>query len=121
MDFIQNIDSGYLAFGLFIVFLIGHFIVQREKSIKLTLQYRLISYVIVIGFITLSIPHVFPGWFKDVSDLETKKLLYHLKRNHEALVKTTEAIRTIFFVTLIFAFSVILPIIKHFKLEKATN
>ena len=121
MDFIQNIDSLYLTFGLLIVFLIGDFIVQSTKSIKLTLQYRLISYVIAIGFITLSIPHVFPGWFEDVSDLETKKLLYHLKRNHEALVKTTEAIRTIFFVTLIFAFSVILPIIKHFKLEKANS
>jgi hypothetical protein len=36
-----------LPLGLLFVFIIGHVIVQKQNSLKLTLQYRLIFYALV--------------------------------------------------------------------------
>jgi hypothetical protein len=119
MDFLENIDKLYISLVIGIVYIIGEIIVQRKKSLKLTLKYRLTFYVIVIGIITISIPHVFLGFPYDISDLENKKMiLYHLQTNNEALVRMTEAFREMFFITNIFAFSIIMPIIKYLKIDK---
>ena len=122
MDFLEQIDTLYIKFGLMIVFLIGHFIVARQNNIKLTLQYHLYTYGIIILLVSLSIPHVFSGYPQDITDLENKKrLLYHLQRNNEALSQTTQAIREMCFVTFLFLVSVISKIIKIFKIEKSVE
>ena len=121
ITFFENTDSRYIFIGLLILYTIGDLIVRRKDSLKLTLQYRLFSYVIFVGIIMLSIPTVFTGRFEDVSDLETKKLLYDLKSDHEALVCTTRAFHYLFYATILFAFSIIMPIIKYFKIDKSVE
>lgn len=103
-----------------IVFAIGYFIVARQNNLKWTLQYHLYSYGIMMLLLAISIPHVFPGYPNDISDLENKKrLLYHLQRNSEALHQTTEAIREMVLITFLLLFSLISKIIKHFKIDKS--
>jgi hypothetical protein len=120
MDFLESIDKSYyfLVFGT--IFIIGFIIVQKKNNLKLTLQYLLSSYGIVILLFSISIPYVFPGYPYEISDIENKKrLLYHLQRNNEAIVKTTETIRDLAFITFIFIAVVINKIIKHLKLDKS--
>lgn len=120
MDFIGRMDTLYIKLGLLIVFVIGYFIVARQNNLKWTLQYQLYSYGIMMLLLAISIPHVFPGYPYDISDLENKKrLLYHLQRNSEALCQTTEAIREMCFITFLFLVSVISKIIKRFKIDKS--
>ncbi|MEM0542202.1 hypothetical protein WFZ85_06215 [Flavobacterium sp. j3] len=108
MEFLDKVDTFYIEIGLLIVFAIGYFFVQRKNNLKSMLQYLLFSYGIAILLLTLTIPHVFPGYPYDVSDVENKKrLLFHLQRNNEALVQTTEAFRTMAFLTFLFLVSVI--------------
>jgi hypothetical protein len=122
MRFLEKIDLLYWVMGLLIVFIIGHLIIQRKNDLKLTLQYWLYSYGIAILLLSFRIPHVFQGFPYDVSDLENKKrLLYHLQRNNEALVQTTESIRHMALITFLFLISVINKIIKHFKMEQQTK
>ena len=122
MDFLEQIDTLYIKFGLMIVILIGHFIVARQNNIKFLLQYHVYAYGIIILLLSLSIPHVFSGYPQDISDLENKKrLLYHLQRNNEALSQTTQAIREICLVTFLVLVSVISKIIKLFKIEKSVE
>lgn len=119
MEFLDKVDTFYIEIGLLIVFAIGYFFVQRKNNLKSMLQYLLFSYGIAILLLTLTIPHVFPGYPYDVSDVENKKrLLFHLQRNNEALVQTTEAFRTMAFLTFLFLVSVISKIINHFNIEK---
>ncbi len=122
MDFLEQIDTLYIKFGLMIVILIGHFIVTRQNNIKLLLQYHVYAYGIIILLLSLSIPHVFSSFPQDISDLENKKrLLYHLQRNNEALSQTTQAIREMCLVTFLVLVSVISKIIKLFKIEKSVE
>ena len=122
MDFLEQIDTLYIKFGLMIVILIGHFIVARQNNIKLSLQYYLYAYGIIILLLSLSIPHVFSGYPQDISDLENKKrLLYHLQRNNEALSQTTQAIREMAFITFLLLVSVISKIIKYVKIDKSVD
>ena len=119
MEFLHEMDEYYFKIAFLIVCAIGYLIVQRRKDFKLTLQYLLYSYGIAILLLSITIPHVFSGYPYEVADLENKKrLLYHLQRNNEELVQTTEAIREMVFITFIFLISIISKIIKHFKLEK---
>ena len=72
--------------------------------------------------LSISIPHVFSGYPYDISDLENKKrLLYHLQKNNEAVVKTTESIRMMGFITFIFLLSSISNIVKYLKLDKSVE
>jgi hypothetical protein len=122
MKFLQYIDTFYIQIALIIVFIIGHFIVKRKKDLKLTLQYHLWFYGIIMLLLSLSIPHVFSGYPYDISDLENKKrLLYHLQKNNEAVVKTTESIRMMGFITFIFLLSSISNIVKYLKLDKSVE
>jgi len=121
MGDIRNIDSLYVGTALLLVFIIGQLIVERKNSLKLTLQFRLVFYIVVVGIIMLSIPTVFSGWYEEVSDLETKTLLYQLKRDHDALVRTTEAFHHLFLVTVLFASLIVTPIIKHYKIDDSVK
>lgn len=122
MKFLQYIDTFYIQIALIIVFIIGHFIVKRKKDLKLTLQYHLWFYGIIMLLLSISIPHVFSGYPYDISDLENKKrLLYHLQKNNEAVVKTTESIRMMGFITFIFLLSSISNIVKYLKLDKSVE
>ena len=122
MKFLQQIDTFYIQIALIIVFVIGHFIVKRKKDLKLTLQYHLWFYGIIMLLLSLSIPHIFSGYPYDISDLENKKrLLYHLQTNNEAIVKTTEAFRTMAFITFLFLVSVISKIVKRLKIDNSVE
>ena len=78
-------------------------------------------YKIAIFLLSLLIPHVFKGYFYEVSNLIKKRLLYHLQRNNEANEKITEVILRIVLQTIIFLLSTIDLIIKHFKIEKSAE
>ena len=126
MDFIQNIDSGYLAFGLFIVFLIGYFIVQRRDDLKLTLQYRLICYAIVMVILLFSLPRM--PWtatissHMDLNDTESKEpFLNYLEKSNDTIERIIDIVRLMIFVTVFWFISIISSMIKHFKLQKPTD
>ncbi|MCX6173062.1 MAG: hypothetical protein NT048_09545 [Flavobacterium sp.] len=122
MEFLEQLDRLYIHFGLYLVFAIGYFFVQRKNNFKLMLHYLLFVYGIAILLLSLTIPHVFSGFPYDVSDLENKKrLLYHLQRNNEALVQTTEAFRELIFITFLILVTVIAKIIKHFKIDNSAQ
>ena len=122
MDFFEDINKFYIKIGFLIIFCIGYLIIQRKNNLKLNLQYVLYSYGIAILLLSLSIPHVFSGFPDDVSDLENKqKLLYHLQRNNDALIETTQAFRDFVFITFLALVAVISKIIKHFKLENSSK
>ena len=120
MKFLEQIDEFYLKMGFLVIFLIGHFIVQRKNDLKLTLYYRLYSYGIAILLLSTKIPYVSHGFPYDISDLENKtKLLNYLQENNEDLYQTTRAIREIVFVNFLFLMSIIGPIIKLYKIDKS--
>ena len=122
MRFLQQMDELYFHIAFLIIFIVGHFIVQQKNNLKLILQYRLYAYGIAILLLSMKIPHVFSGFPYEVSDLENKKMiLYHLQRNNEALVKTTEAIREIILITFVFSFLIIGTIIKQYKIDKSAE
>ena len=122
MNFLVELDKVYIKIGFLIIFIIGYLIIQRINNLKLTLQYVLYSYGIAILLLSLSIPHVFSGFPYDVSDLENKKrLLYHLQKNNDALVETTQAFRDLVFVTFLFLVAIISKIIKYLKLENSAK
>lgn len=120
----ENIDSLYLLIGLLVVFVIGHFIVQRQKSFKLTLQYRLAFYGLIMMILWFSLP-ITPslstfGYPEDVSDIESKeKLLKYLQRYNVAIVKTTEVVHHMIFITTFWFVAIISSMVKYMKLEKA--
>ena len=120
MKFLEQIDEFYLKMGFLVIFLIGHFIVQRKNDLKLTLYYRLYSYGIAILLLSTKIPYVSHGFPYDISDLENKtKLLNYLQENNEDLYQTTRAIREIVFVNFLFLMSIIGLIIKLYKIDKS--
>ena len=122
MNFLEQIDTLYIKFGIIIIIIIGQIIVSRQNNLKLSLQYHLYAYGIVMMLFFISIPHVFSGYPQDISDLENKKrLLYHLQRNNEALSQTTQAIREMCLITFLLLVSVISKIIKHFKIDKSVE
>jgi UDP-N-acetylmuramyl pentapeptide phosphotransferase/UDP-N-acetylglucosamine-1-phosphate transferase len=120
MEFLEQMDSFYIKMGIIIVFAIGYFFVARKDNLKLTLQYLLYSYGIMMLLLSITIPHVFPGYPDDMLALENKKrLLYHLQKSNEALAETTQVIREMALLTFAILVSVVSKMIKHFKLEKS--
>ena len=62
------------------------------------------------------------GFPEDVSDIESKeKLLKYLQDYNQAIVKTTEAVHWMIFITTFWLISIISSIIKHFKLDKSVE
>ena len=126
MDFIEKIEVRYLVIVLFVAFLIGHFIVQRKNSIKLTLQYRLFFYGIVMVILWFSLPNtsylVSFGYPSEVSDIESKeKLLKYLQDYNQAIVKTTKVLHYMIFITTFWLISILFSVIKHFKIDKSVE
>lgn len=119
MDFIEKLDEHYVKLGILVVFAIGQFIVARKNNLKLTLQYHLYAYGIMMFLLSLTIPHVLRYPY-EISDLEDKKrLLNHFHSNNEAINKTTKVIREMCLLTFIFLVSVISKMIKHYKIDKS--
>ena len=124
MDFLEKIELRYLVLGLFLAFLIGHFFVQRKNSIKLTLQFRLIFYGVVMVILWFSLPNtsylVSFGYPSDVSDIESKeRLLKYLQDYNHAIVKTTKVLHYIIFITTFWLIAIISSVIKYLKIDKS--
>lgn len=126
MDFIQNIDTIYLTFGLCIVFLIGHFIIQRRDDLKMSLQYRLICYAIIMLILLFSLPRM--PWTASISshmDLNNnenkERFLNYLEKSNETIERIIDIVRLMIFVTIFWFLSIISSIIKHFELEKSAE
>jgi len=126
MDFLENIDRIYYVILFVVIFIIGHFIVNRKNDFKSTLQFRLIFYGVVMSFILFSLPSTpslasfgYPNAIEDIEDKQ--KLLKYLQDYNEALVKTTEAVYWMIFITVFWLVSIISSIIKHFKIDKSVE
>lgn len=126
MEFLEEVDKIYVIFALVVVFFIGHFLVQRKNSLKLTLQYRLVFYGVVMTGLWFYLPMT-PilssfGYPTDISDVENnKKLLKYLQEYNIAIVKTTEVVSAMIFITTFWLVSIIISITKHFKLDKSVE
>lgn len=123
MAFFEKIEVRYLFIVLFLAFLIGHFIVQRKNSIKLTLEFRLIFYSIVMVILWFSLPNtsylVSFGYPNDVSDIESKeKLLKYLQDYNDAIVKTTKVLHYMILITTFWLISILFLVIKYLKIDK---
>ena len=123
MAFFEKIEVRYLFIVLFLAFLIGHFIVQRKNSIKLTLQFRLIFYSIVMMILWFSLPNtsylVSFGYPNDVFDIESKeKLLKYLQDYNDAIVKTTKVLHYMILITTFWLISILFLVIKYLKIDK---
>ncbi len=122
MEFLESIDKRYYYIFFGIIFIIGHFIVQRKDDLKLSLKYYLFSYGIVILLFSSSLPYVFRGYPHNVSDLDDKKmLLYHLQENNDALAETIRAVRKMASITFVFIVVIIINVIRHLKIEKSAK
>lgn len=122
MDFLDQVDSFYIKMGVMIAFALGYFLVTKRNNLKWTLQYLLYSYGIMMLLLSITIPHVFPGYPDDMLALENKKrLLYNLQKNSEALAETTQVVREMALLTFALLVSVVSKIIKHYKLEKSAE
>lgn len=124
MNYLQNLDSIYICLVLLSMFIIRHLIVQRKNDLKLTLQFRLIFYGVLMFIFLFSLPSTpslasfgYPDNNEDIQN--SKKLLHLLQDYNKALVKTTEVLHWMIFITVFWFVSVVSTIIKHFKLQKS--
>lgn len=123
---IEHIESSYLIVGLFILFFIGYFIIKRKDDLKLTLQYRLIWYGIVMVIFLFLLPRA--PWTATISshmDLSNpenqERFLNYLQKSNDAIDRIAEIVHFMIFITVFWLVSLISSIIKHFKLEKSTE
>ncbi len=119
----ENDNSLYVVFGLLAVFIIGHYFVQKRQSIKLTLQYRLIYYAVVMIILYLQLPTI-PGLASignqdEIMALgDNKKFLDYLERCNDTMKTIKDVIHFMIFITVFWFVSIVSSIIKHFELEK---
>jgi hypothetical protein len=90
------------------------------------LQFRLIFYGFVMAFMLFWLPSTPSlasfGYPADIDDIENKqKLLKYLQDYNEAIVKTTEVVYWMIFITVFWFVSIIFSIIKHFKIDKSAE
>jgi hypothetical protein len=126
MEFLKNLDSTYYFIFFGVVFIIGYFIIQRQNNFKLMLQFRLIFYGFVMAFMLFWLPSTASlasfGYPSDIDDIENKqKLLKYLQDYNEAIVKTTEVVHWMIFITVFWFVSIISSIIKHFKIDNSVE
>lgn len=126
MEFLKNLDSTYYFIFFGVVFIIGYFIIQRQNNFKLMLQFRLIFYGFVMAFMLFWLPSTASlasfGYPAAIDDIENKqKLLKYLQDYNEAIVKTTEVVHWMIFITVFWFVSIISSIIKHFKIDNSAE
>ncbi|WP_396176179.1 hypothetical protein [Flavobacterium sp.] len=126
MEFLENLDSTYYFIFFGVVFIVGYFIIKRQNNFKLMLQFRLIFYGFVMAFMLFWLPSTPSlasfGYPADFDDIENKqKLLKYLQDYNEAIVKTTEVVYWMIFITVFWFVSIISSIIKHFKIDKSAE
>jgi hypothetical protein len=126
IEFLENLDSTYYFIFFGVVFIVGYFIIKRQNNFKLMLQFRLIFYGFVMAFMLFWLPSTPSlasfGYPADIDDIENKqKLLKYLQDYNEAIVKTTEVVYWMIFITVFWFVSIISSIIKHFKIDKSAE
>jgi len=126
MDYLENLDSTYYFIFFGVVFIVGYFIIKRQNNFKLMLQFRLIFYGFVMAFMLFWLPSTPSlasfGYPADIDDIENKqKLLKYLQDYNEAIVKTTEVVHWMIFITVFWFVSIISSIIKHFKIDNSVE
>ncbi len=126
MDCLENLDSTYYFIFFGVVFIVGYFIIKRQNNFKLMLQFRLIFYGFVMTFMLFWLPSTPSlasfGYPADIDDIESKqKLLKYLQEYNEAIVKTTEVVHWMIFITVFWFVSIISSIIKHFKIDNSVK
>jgi hypothetical protein len=116
----------YLIIGLFIAFAIGHFIIQRQDNLKLTLQYRLILYGIVMFILLLSLPR--SPWVASISshmdlsnDENKERFLNYLQKSNDTVDRIIDIVHFMIFITVFWFVYIISSIIKHFKLDNSVE
>ncbi|WP_146185044.1 hypothetical protein [Flavobacterium pallidum] len=123
---IEDFKDLLLPFGLLIVFIIGSIIIKRQNSVKKSLQFRLVFYGVVMIILWFSLPMTPSlstfGYPEDIADIESKeKLLKYLQRYNVAIVKTTEVVHWMIFITVFWLLSIVSTLIKHVKLEDSAK
>ena len=118
--------SLYVVFGLLIVFVIGHITVQRRESIKLTLQYRLYFYGLVMIILWFQLPSMpslaLLGHHGEINALaNNERLLNYLQHCNDAMDDIKHVVHFMIFITVFWLVSIVSSIIKHFKLEKTSE
>ena len=126
IEFLENLDSTYYFIFFGVVFIVGYFIIKRQNNFKLMLQFRLIFYGFVMAFMLFWLPSTPSlasfGYPADIDDIENKqKLLKYLQDYNEAIVKTTEVVYWMIFITVFWFVSIISSIIKNFKIDKSAE
>ena len=126
MDCLENLYSTYYFIFFGVVFIVGYFIIKRQNNFKLMLQFRLIFYGFVMTFMLFWLPSTPSlasfGYPADIDDIESKqKLLKYLQEYNEAIVKTTEVVHWMIFITVFWFVSIISSIIKHFKIDNSVK
>ncbi len=119
----DNDYSLYVVFGLLVLFIVGHLIVQRRQSMKLTLQYRLVCYAVVMIILWFQLPSI--PWLASIGNQDeviaigkNEKLLDYLQRCNDTLNEIKQVVHFMIFITVFWLVSIISSIIKHFALEK---
>jgi len=122
MNFMEELNYVYVLAIVIIVFVVGELIVRRKNSLKLTLQFRLVFYGFVMVILYLSFPRIPSlasiGSHMDLNDNENKeRLLTYLEKSNDVLHSLIEKVKLMIFITVFWLISIIISIIKHFKLE----
>lgn len=122
MESLESIDKLYYVLGFGILTFIGYKIIEKKKSFKLMLQYQVCVYGTAMYLLSLTIPNVFSGFPYELSDLENKKMVFHhLQKSNAALADLIDAVRNMVFITVLFFLSIIIKIIKNFKIEQTAD
>jgi multisubunit Na+/H+ antiporter MnhC subunit len=126
MEFLEKMELPELSIGLFIAFAIGHFIIQRQDNLKLTLQYRLILYGIVMFILLLSLPR--SPWVASISshmdlsnDENKERFLNYLQKSNDTVDRIIDIVHFMIFITVFWFVYIISSIIKHFKLDNSVE
>ena len=120
------IDNTYSLLAVGIAFIIGHLIIQRKNSFKLTLQYRLFCCGIIMFILFFSLPRT--PWVATISshldfnDIKNKEIfLNYLEKSNDTIDRLIDIIQIMIFMTLFCFITIVSSIIKHFKIDKSVE